>query len=53
MNGYALVKAAYPDKAMSPLIYSGGASWKGDCKAAAVLMVMSNEWYTVEELLRD
>jgi hypothetical protein len=23
MNGYALVKAAYPDKVMSPLIYSG------------------------------
>ena len=23
MNGYAIVKAAYPNKTMSPLIYSG------------------------------
>ena len=53
MNGYALVKAAYPDKVMSPLIYSGEGSWKGDSKAAAVQMVMSLDWHTVEELLHD
>ena len=53
MNGYALVKAAYPDKVMSPLIYSGEGSWKGDSKAAAAQMVMSLDWHTVEELLHD
>ena len=53
MNGYALVKAAYPDKIMSPLIYSGEGSWEGNCKTAAVQMLMSLNWCTVDELLRD
>ena len=55
MNGYALVKASYPDKIMSPLIYSGSGegSWEGNCKTAAVQMLMSLNWCTVDELLRD
>jgi hypothetical protein len=53
MNGCALVKAAYPDKVMSPLIYSGEGSWKGDSKAAAVQVAMSLDWHAVEEPLHD
>ena len=35
MNGYALVKAAYPNKAMSPLVYQGDAT---SVTAALVMM---------------
>ena len=53
MNGYALVKAHYPDKEMSPLVYSGEDNWNSSGKSTKVLMVgmiQAMQWITGLEI---
>ena len=53
MNGYALVKAHYPDKEMSPLVYSGEGNWNSSGKSKKVLMVemiQAMQWVTDLEI---
>ena len=53
MNVYALVKAHYPDKEMSPLVYSGEDNWNSSGKSTKVLMVgmiQAMQWVTDLEI---
>ena len=42
MNGYSLVKAAYPDKQMSEYVYDGGSSNTLEVVQAGIMMLSVN-----------
>jgi hypothetical protein len=53
MNGYALVRAAYPEKELSPLVYSGPLKGKPLSFGAVSLIINKFECVPVEDFVDD
>jgi hypothetical protein len=51
MNGYAIVRAAYPDKKMSELIYKGDISDMMDSLKCMQINVMLFPWLTADQVM--
>jgi hypothetical protein len=53
MNGYALVRSAYPDKEMSPLVYAGPVKGKPLSFGAMTMAINKFECVPIEDLVDE